>query len=212
MSTDLLFILSRDHSFLMKFFRVHFLLKYAQGWKPDLTSTPPWCLLPSHQTPLNLLISRREKRSSSSIIGKCVLQVPTTSKDEVLCFFSAAAAATQCSTVEKTTAEQSCFAFANELSHNLLEEEAFLLRIALAGMDLLTATVASQSSVSSWKSKQIVYSKCSKKPKLRSVNIFLLLLRPKVQFLFCMLFPFPPIIANWETQWTRKSHPYPHKP
>ena len=39
--------------------------------------------------------------------------------------------------VEKTTAEQSCFAFANELSHNLLEEEAFLLRIALAGMDLL---------------------------------------------------------------------------
>ena len=65
------------------------------------------------------------------------MQVPTTSKDEVLCFFSAAAAATQCSTVEKTTAEQSCFAFANELSHNLLEEEAFLLRIALAGMDLL---------------------------------------------------------------------------
>ena len=128
--------LSRDHSFLMKFFRVHFLLKYAQGWKPDLTSTPPWCLFPSHQTPLNLLISRREKRSPSSIIGKCVLQVPTTSKDEVLCFFSAAAA-TQCSTVEKTTAEQSCFAFANELSHNLLEEEAILLRIALAGMDLL---------------------------------------------------------------------------
>ena len=68
------------------------------------------------------------------------MQVPTTSKDEVLCFFSAAAAATQCSTVEKTTAEQSCFAFANELSHNLLEEEAILLRIALAGMDLLTAT------------------------------------------------------------------------
>ena len=68
------------------------------------------------------------------------MQVPTTSKDEVLCFFSAAA--TQCSTVEKTTAEQSCFAFANELSHNLLEE-AILLRIALAGMDLLTATVAS---------------------------------------------------------------------
>ena len=65
------------------------------------------------------------------------MQVPTTSKDEVLCFFSAAAAATQCSTVEKTTAEQSCFAFANELSHNLLEEEAILLRIALAGMDLL---------------------------------------------------------------------------
>ena len=63
------------------------------------------------------------------------MQVPTTSKDEVLCFFSAAA--TQCSTVEKTTAEQSCFAFANELSHNLLEEEAILLRIALAGMDLL---------------------------------------------------------------------------
>ena len=67
------------------------------------------------------------------------MQVPTTSKDEVLCLFSAAAA-TQCSTVEKTTAEQSCFAFANELSHNLLEEEAILLRIALAGMDLLTAT------------------------------------------------------------------------
>lgn len=63
------------------------------------------------------------------------MQVPTTSKDEVLCF--SAAAATQCSTVEKTTAEQSCFAFANELSHNLLEEEAILLRIALAGMDLL---------------------------------------------------------------------------
>ena len=67
------------------------------------------------------------------------MQVPTTSKDEVLYLFSAAAA-TQCSTVEKTTAEQSCFAFANELSHNLLEEEAILLRIALAGMDLLTAT------------------------------------------------------------------------
>ena len=66
------------------------------------------------------------------------MQVPTTSKDEVLCFFSAAAA--QCSIAEKTTAEQSCFAFANELSHNLLEEEAILLRIALAGMDLLTAT------------------------------------------------------------------------
>ena len=129
--------LSRDHSFLMKFFRVHFPdnsnSQICPG-KPDLTSTPPWCLLPSHQTPLNLLISRREKRSSSSIIGKCVLQVPTTSKDEVLCF---SAAATQCSTVEKTTAEQSCFAFANELSHNLLEEEAILLRIALAGMDLL---------------------------------------------------------------------------
>ena len=141
MSTDFLFILIRDHSFLMKFFRVHFTdnsnSQICPG-KPDLTSTPPWCLLPSHQTPLNLLISRREKRSSSSIVGKCVLQVPTTSKDEVLCFFSAAAA--QCSTVEKTTAEQSCFAFANELSHNLLEEEAILLRIALAGMDLLTAT------------------------------------------------------------------------
>ena len=149
--------------------------------------------------PLYIFWSVEEKRSSSSIIGKCVLQVPTTSKDEVLCFSAAAA---QCSTVEKTTAEQSCFAFANELSHNLLEEAIFL-RIALAGMDLLTAIDVSLQLAE--KANRLCTLNVAEKPKLRAGNIFhYLLLRPKVQFLLHVISP--PIIANWETQWTRKSH------